>query len=143
MNFRSYSHPCWRRRRTEIQVWDTQNFQNRAPGPSVQHGIDFLIEKIMSSPGEITLRRDRSADERRFGNSQRAAYCGSSSKKSSLWVEQSDMKATQPRSPNSTLMSIRMPRTLFIRRDTHHACAAGCDLSMHSDARGCEAIAKN
>lgn len=50
----SSSPRCLRPRLMETQAWDTRNFQNRAPNQS-QHGCDFLIEKILASPGEITL----------------------------------------------------------------------------------------
>ena len=39
----------------EIQGWDTQSSRRRAPSPIRQHGVDFLIEQILRSPGEITL----------------------------------------------------------------------------------------
>ena len=42
--------------------------------PEVQHGSDFLIEKIMSNPGRDHACCHRSADERRLRHPQRAAH---------------------------------------------------------------------
>ncbi|MCK7519706.1 MAG: nucleoside hydrolase [Ignavibacteriales bacterium] len=52
---RSCNRPCWRRRRTGIQAWATRKLPEPLIQPIGQHGSDFLIEKILSNPGEITL----------------------------------------------------------------------------------------
>ena len=48
--------------------------------PIVQHGCDFLIEKIMSIARGDHAGGYRSVDERRHGDPQRAAFCCRQSK---------------------------------------------------------------